>query len=256
MAKVRLLDWLRFRAGIFDVRDTLVALDPEYRDLVYLMIIRDFGKRTGNRYLSSFDKEDLHQLLRMGPKRRQEALERFGIDQDSMDAAWVSEEVMRARMAHSHVHRDAAALQVLKKRGVKLGLVTSSAKRAADVDVGIIKGKVGSRVFDEIVMPSYEPNLAAKPDPASVIACLERLRVPPEEAFGVGNTERDISAYRSAGVFDILIDRPNAYKSAAYDGPEPSMRIMNLGELVPLIVQRGRLSLFLRRKPLVWSGQG
>ena len=65
------LDWLRYRVGIFDVRGTLVDLDPEYQEILYLKIINDFGRRTGNRYLMSFNEDDLEQLLLMKTSRRQ-----------------------------------------------------------------------------------------------------------------------------------------------------------------------------------------
>jgi phosphoglycolate phosphatase-like HAD superfamily hydrolase len=241
------LDWLRYRAGIFDVRGTLVDLDPRYSDVLYLKIINDFGRRSGNRYLISFDERDLEQLLAMKSSKRREALESFGLDPITFNESWISEEAMSIRLKHSHVQPDAAALQILKKRGVKLGLVTSAVKRAADVDVGIIKGKIGSRIFDEVVMPSYEPTLVPKPDPGAITACVERLNISPAEAFGVGNSERDIEAYQAAGVFDILINRPNAQK-LYYEGPKPSMEISNLEELLPLVLRRGRISHWLRRR--------
>ncbi len=243
MIAIPLLDRLRYRAGIFDVRGTLLELDPRYKEVVHLKIIRDYGRRSGNRYLMSFDEGDLQQLLGMKPARRAEALERFGIDQETFDQGWVSEDAMAIRMKHSYIQPDAAYLQRLRKLGVKLGVVTSAVKRAADVDIGIIKGKIGSRIFDEVVMASYEPALSQKPDPGSVIACMERLSANPEVTFGVGNSDRDIEAYRAAGIFDILIARGEV----EYAGPEPSMRISSLGDLVPFVVERGSLSRLLRR---------
>jgi phosphoglycolate phosphatase-like HAD superfamily hydrolase len=245
------LDWLSYRAGIFDVRGTLVDLDPSYRDVIYLKIIRDFGNRSGNTYLRTFNEDDLEQLLAMKVSRRRETLESFGLDPETFNESWVSESAMATRMEYSSVQPDAVALQHLKKRGVKLGLVTSAVKRAADVDVGIIKGKIGSRIFDEVVMPSYEPTLKQKPDPGAVKACVERLGVSPEESFGVGNSERDIEAYRSAGVFDILIDRGDGNKMY-YEGQGPSLVISDLRELLSLVLQRGRISNWLRRKE-PWS---
>jgi len=242
-------DSLNYRAGIFDVRGTLIELDSRYRNVLFIRILRDFGKRTGNRYLSSFDVNDLEQLLRMKPAKRKEALERFGLDQETFDESWVSEEAMSIRLRYSHVLPDATALQVLKRKGVMLGVVTSAPKRAADVDVGIIKGKIGSRIFDEIVIPSYEPALPSKPDPAAVRACMDRMGVRPEETFGVGNSARDILAYKRAGILDILIERPG--EAARLDpelgeGPTPSVKITSLQELIPLVVRRGRISRLLR----------
>jgi phosphoglycolate phosphatase-like HAD superfamily hydrolase len=240
---IALLDRLRYRAGIFDVRGTLLELDPRYRDIIHLKIIRDYGRRSGNRYLMSFDESDLQQLLGMSPTKRAQALERFGIDQETFDQGWVSEEAMAIRMKNSYIQPDAQYLQRLKKLGVKLGVVTSAVKRAADVDIGIIKGKIGSRIFDEVVMASYEPALSQKPDPGSVIACMERLSSRPEVTFGVGNSGRDIEAYKAAGIFDVLIDRGDR----GYDGPEPSMRITSLGDLPAFVVERGSLSRLLGR---------
>lgn len=242
-------DSLRYRAGIFDVRGTLIDLDSNYRNVLYIKIIRDFGKRTGNRYLSTFDTNDLGQLLKMRSEKRQEALERFGLDQETFNEGWVSEEAMAIRMRYSRVQPDAQSLQVLKRKGVKLAVVTSAVKRAADVDVGIIKGKIGSRIFDEIVMPSYEPALPPKPDPGAIKACMERMSVSPYKTFGVGNSEKDIVTYQSAGVFDILIERPGTSSLGSTWSDEevtPSMKILSLDDLIPVVIQRGRISRLFR----------
>jgi len=243
------LDSLNYRAGIFDLRGTLVDLDSRYKKVLYLKTIRDFGKRTGNQYLSSFDESDLEQILRMSVAKRAEALERFGLDQESFNEAWLTDDALSIRMRYSQVQPDARALQVLKGKGVKLAVVTSAVKRAADMDVGIVKGRIGSRIFDEVVMPSYEPILAPKPDPASIKACMARMSVSPEETFGVGNSDRDISAYKAAGVFDIHIERPGALDISSWEGKViPSMKISSLEELIPLVIQRGRISRLLRRR--------
>ncbi len=213
---------------------------------MYLNIIRDFGKKKGNKYLSTFNKDDLEQLLNMGYKRRMEALSRFGLDEEAFNRAWLTEEAMQVRMDCSRVQPDAGALRILKEKGVKLAVITSAPKRAADVDIGILKGRIGSRIFNEVVMPSYEPTLSGKPDPSSVEACLERLSVSPQEAFGVGDSERDLETYQAAGVLDVLLDRSG--NSSEIDmSIEPSVIIQGLEELLPLVVERGILSRIFNR---------
>jgi len=232
-------DTLRYKAVVFDVRDTLLVLDEHYERVLYLKIIREFGRRSGNRYLASFDQRDLEQLLSMKHWKRREALERFGLDPDTFQSLWLSDEALEIRMRHSHLQPDAHVLRYLKRAGVRIGVVTSSPKRAADVDIGLVKGKIGSRVFDEVVIPSYEPNLPHKPDPRPVLTCLERLSVRPSEAVGVGSSQRDIIAYRRAGILDVLVERR---RLAPQDRPEASVVVSNLLELAPILVERGWLS--------------
>ncbi len=252
MTLIPWLDRLNYRAGIFDIRGTLIDLDTRYKRVLYIKIVRDFGKKTGNRYLSSFNQDDLEQLLIMSPRRRAEALERFGLDRETFNMGWVTDEALEIRARYSRVQPDARALQVLKSRKVKLAVVTSASKRAADMDVGMVKGKIGSRIFDEIVIPSYEAFMAPKPDPEPIWACVERLSVSPEETFAVGNSARDIASYKAAGVMDVLIDRRGDLDEEypELEGIQPSRTISSLDELIPMAIRLGRLSRLLRR-PLV-----
>jgi len=243
---IPIFDSLRYRAGVFDVRGTLIGLDRRYREEVFLDIVRNFGRHSGNRYLSTFNEDDLAQMLNMPPGKRMEALERFGLDRETFDRGWLSERAMEFRLKYSRVHADVEALRILKAKGVKLAIVTSAAKRAADVDVGILKGRIGSRTFDEVVMPSYEPSLDPKPDPSAIQACVERLSVDPGEAFAVGDSERDIRAYQMAGVLDILLVRDDDEEVEM--SVEPSVVIGDLFELVDLVIERGWLSRLFRRK--------
>ncbi len=227
---------MRYKAAVFDIRDTLLTLDGHYERVLYLKIIREFGHRSGNRYLSSFDERDLAQLLTLKPWKRRQALERFGLDPETFKSLWLSDDGLEIRVRHSRLQPDAHALRYLKKAGMRIGVVTSSPKRAADVDIGLLKGKIGSRIFDEVVIPSYEPNLPHKPDPEPILTCLERLSVQPGEAVGVGSSERDIAAYRGAGVLDILVQREDRQDS---EKVEASIIISNLFELAPILVNKG-----------------
>jgi phosphoglycolate phosphatase len=159
---------------------------------------------------------------------------------------------MAIRMEYSRLYPDSKALQTLKSKGVKLAVVTSAAKRAADVDLGLIKGRIGSRIFDATVGVSHEPSYPPKPDPAAINACLERLSVGPEETFGVGNSAKDLEAYRRAGVFDILLDRGEGADSPAEAEAEHSMKITSLEELVPEVIVWGRLSRVFGRRVRPW----
>ncbi len=252
VVSVPLFDRLKYRAGIFDLRGTLVDLDGRYKKVLYLKTVRDFGRRTGNRYLSSFNESDLEQLLRMSASKRAEALERFGLDQETFNEAWLTDDALAIRMRYSQVQPDARVLRVLKSKGVKLGIVTSAVKRAADMDVGLLKGKIGSRIFDEVVMTSYEPTLAPKPDPSAIRACMARMSVSPDQTFGVGNSDRDIAAYKAAGILDILIERPGALEMGASveRGLKASIKISSLEELIPIVIQRGWVSRLLWRRPV------
>ena len=87
----------------------------------------------------------------------------------------------------------------LRARGVKLGIVTSKAKR------GTFRSLAACGLQPEwfgVIVTSDEP-VPHKPDPAPVRLALERLRAPPTEAAYVGDSIWDIRSGREAGVTTI-----------------------------------------------------
>ena len=82
----------------------------------------------------------------------------------------------------------------LKRRGAKLGIVTS--KNRGGVERGLaVCGFDG--LFEAVV--TSDDLAASKPDPAPVVAALQRLDAPSERALFAGDSPHDIAAGRGAG---------------------------------------------------------
>ncbi len=86
------------------------------------------------------------------------------------------------------------AVRDLKARGARIGIVTS--KNRHGVELGLkLCGFDG--LFDTIV--TSDDLEASKPDPAPVVAALDRLETAPAAALFVGDSPHDIAAGRDAG---------------------------------------------------------
>ncbi len=86
------------------------------------------------------------------------------------------------------------AVRDIRGRGARLAIVTS--KNRHGVDMGLARCGFDG-LFDTIV--TSDDLEASKPDPAPVIAALERLAVAPRTALFVGDSPHDIAAGRNAG---------------------------------------------------------
>ena len=90
-------------------------------------------------------------------------------------------------------------IATLHARGVKLAIVTSKGREAAILGLrqcGLLE------YFDVLVTPADA--MACKPDPAPVLAALERLDAAATATVFVGDSTHDIQAGRSAGVTTIV----------------------------------------------------
>jgi pyrophosphatase PpaX len=86
------------------------------------------------------------------------------------------------------------AVRALRDRGIRLGIVTS--KNRGGVERGLaVAGFDG--LFEAIV--TSDDLEASKPDPAPVLAALERLGAAPDHTLFVGDSPHDIAAGRNAG---------------------------------------------------------
>ncbi len=91
----------------------------------------------------------------------------------------------------------AQAVWQAMSRGVVVRIVTSA---NADELKGLLK-TAGHRL-DELAADavSATPDMASKPDPALLLAALQKLRLPPAEVAMLGDTEYDLQAAQAAGV--------------------------------------------------------
>lgn len=91
-------------------------------------------------------------------------------------------------------------MEELKKRGCKIGLVTSRLRHTTEI--GLKKYDM-EKYFDAIV--TCDDTEKFKPDPEPALVALERLDSKPEETVMVGDSIYDIQCARGAGVKTVLV---------------------------------------------------
>ncbi|MDR1795985.1 MAG: HAD-IA family hydrolase [Clostridiales Family XIII bacterium] len=94
-----------------------------------------------------------------------------------------------------------AALEALRGRGYKLGLVTSRLRRTTLLGLDHFDL---TKYFHEIL--TADETDKHKPDPTPLLMALERLGSVPAEAVMVGDSTFDLGAARAAGTASVLVD--------------------------------------------------
>lgn len=125
-----------------------------------------------------------------------------------------------------HVYADVEpALAELKRRGLKLGVISNFDSRLYDV----LKACDLDRFFDSVHVSTIVG--AAKPDPAIFQAALTYHAVEARLAWHAGDSLReDYEGAMAAGLNAILLDRDNRFADNA-----PATRITTLEQLITLL---------------------
>jgi len=92
------------------------------------------------------------------------------------------------------------ALEDLKARGVRLGVVTNSGRKASTQSLTMAK-LVGS--FEFVLTRNDTETM--KPRPEGLLQAVSLLSLPKEEVFYVGDTPYDVMAARAAGVKSVSV---------------------------------------------------
>jgi 2-phosphoglycolate phosphatase len=103
-----------------------------------------------------------------------------------------------------------ALLRELEERGIAWGIVTNKATRFTERLVKALQIEP-----DCVVCGDSTPHL--KPHPASLLLAAERLELPPDNCFYLGDDLRDIQAARAAGMRPVAVTW--GYHSPDNDGP-------------------------------------
>lgn len=88
-------------------------------------------------------------------------------------------------------------VDILKKNGIKIGVVTNKAQEMAEK---VLK-KLFGNAFDYIL--GLREGIPAKPDPTGIFMAMKELNVNPLECAFVGDSGMDVAAGVNAGVFPI-----------------------------------------------------
>jgi pyrophosphatase PpaX len=119
----------------------------------------------------------------------------------------------------------------LRAEGRRLGVVT--AKRRETVQLA----------FDRL--PELEENFAVvitsddterhKPDPAPILAAVDRLGVPPGDAAYVGDSPYDIRAAKAAGVFAIAVAWGGIHSDEVLEREQPDAFVRHAEDLLAVL---------------------
>ena len=103
------------------------------------------------------------------------------------------------KMDHAHAYPGIqAALDDLKTRGIRLGVVTNKPAEAAR---GMVEQIFGKDYFDVVI--GATDDLPKKPDPTTVRMALEALGCSAKEAMYFGDSDVDMITGRNAGIETI-----------------------------------------------------
>ncbi len=200
-------------AFLFDLDGTLTTTKPTYiQNVVHetLQYLKSNG--TTAKLVSKFWFE----------RNRNETIQNdFGVDPEEFWPIFRELDVPEKRTKAIMIYDDIDFVRRLKSQNKKVGSVTNAPFNIASINLNLI----GLSHFDAII--TGEAGIPAKPDPAGILLCLEKLKVPPKRAAFIGNSDEDILAAKAAGVYDILIDRGEH----VYPDVFPTKKITSLYEL-------------------------
>jgi pyrophosphatase PpaX len=156
----------------------------------------------------------------------------------ALDADRVDELVEAYRVHNDPLHETleafdgmAGVLADLRAGGRRLGIVT--AKRHRTVRLAFERIPWLEQHFDVVV--AHEDTDRHKPDPAPVLAAVERIGAEPAAAAYVGDSPFDIRAARSAGVFAVAVAWGGIHAAAVLLEEEPDAMVYEPAELLDVL---------------------
>jgi len=185
---------MKYKAVLFDLDGTLVYTLPEYRYLTVGKTLRELGVSCSEHLMDMFwfrgDRDSIIQ-------------EHFGIKPDLFWKSFRKYDNPKLRAEMTKPFEDIDFLNELRSKDYKLGIVTGAPVNIAYPEIELI----GKDNFDAIVIASGSNGITPKPHPHGVLECLSMLGIKNRRSIGVGNSDEDIEAFVSAGVYDVLVDR-------------------------------------------------
>ena len=148
------------------------------------------------------------------------ALERLGVDEESALVERLTRGFYtgykRQNNRETRLFDGAeSTLRKLHETGIRVGLCSNK----PDELCRMLARNFGlEHYIDEIL--GAEDGRPTKPDPAPLLAVIERLGVPPNDTLYVGDSETDIATARAAGVPVMLVDHGYTLRAAAQLGAD------------------------------------
>ncbi|KKC48952.1 hypothetical protein VE23_20730 [Paenibacillus sp. D9] len=157
----------------------------------------------------------------------------------NIPAGHSAEEAIRRYYAvYENGHRDgtmtgdsdvAALLDILRGKGIAMGVITGKSRRAYDISVealNIADCFAISVTGDDVDKP--------KPDPEGILLGLGKLGASPAETVFIGDSNADILAGKAAGVRTFGVRWLSTFQSAQYDA-EPDGLFSSTAEFLQLL---------------------
>jgi HAD superfamily hydrolase (TIGR01509 family) len=215
---------MQVRAALFDLDGTLVEFKVDY-DLGRKMIL-EHARERGYDMTGQTEQRNMHDIIEhyavIGNESAHSDVKKYAYD--------LMEELEVEGAATTRPFPDTIpALQALKKDGLKMGIVTNSARKAVDI---VLKRYPLGRYFD--VVTTRDDVTVIKPDPGIVRHALEALGVGSDECFFVGDAPGDMMAAKSLQMVAVGIPRGSATMEALL-GTNPDYLIQSLNDLLDLI---------------------
>ena len=226
------------KAVFFDLYQTLVRYQPSQEELE-TKALKSFGINmtpdalhhpvlTANEYIyQQIAKRPLSQRTReetmaLYMEYQRIVLKEAGIAVDEKVVLGLLGVMQQAKMDLVLFDDVPAALDDLKKRGLKLGLISNIEK---DMTATLDKLGLSSRL--DIVVTSQDAGFT-KPQPEIFRYALKRAGVQPDEAVYIGDQYQvDVIGAKAAGMKGILLDRDGYYKEKL-----GCTKVKSLGELM------------------------
>jgi HAD superfamily hydrolase (TIGR01509 family) len=188
---------MQVRAALFDLDGTLVEFKVDY-NLGRKMIL-DYAKDRGYDMSGQTEKRNMHDIIEhyavIGNEGAHSDVKRYAYD--------LMEKLEIEGAATTRPFPDTIpALRILKEGGLKMGIVTNSARKAVEI---VLQRYPLGRYFD--VITTRDDVTVIKPDPGIVMHALEALGVGSDECFFVGDAPGDMLAAKSLHMVAVGIPR-------------------------------------------------
>jgi HAD superfamily hydrolase (TIGR01509 family) len=212
------------RAGLFDLDGTLVEFRVDY-NLGRRMIL-EFARDGGFDMTGQNDHRNMHDIIEhytvIGDESAHQRVKKYAYD--------LMEKLEVEGAATTRPFPDTIpALEALKKEGLRMGVVTNSARKAVEI---VLKRYPLGQYFD--VITTRDDVSVIKPDPGIVRHALKALGVGSDESFFVGDAPGDMMAAKALQMVSVGIPRGSATREALLSA-NPDYLIQSLDALPDLI---------------------
>ena len=198
---------------IFDIDGTLIRSPPEYIHYVVGRALEDLGTSVPTKYIDKFWFE---------PDRNDIIDRYFKVDVRDFWKLYRNYDTAEERRNVVHPYEDVIALNELNKT-YRLAAVSGARPEVVKFQATLV-----GDYFEEVISCHQFSEYKPKPDPSSILHCMNILNVKPEKTIYVGNGIEDVLAAQRANVLDIMIDR-GEYK---FNNINPTITIKSLFELL------------------------